>query len=227
LLKIALTPWPPLPKLGEGVPEAEWRAGVRACHQRTYTGNGRMTTLIEFLEAELARRAWRPADLARAANVPDATISHILNGSRRAGPEVCSALARGLDEPPERIFRLAGLLPPLPPAVEEEHEAVRILRGLPSDLRAAAMRILRSLVPGASPTPVPGGPDPTGARSLDRDRDPYLEVLEQLWDKTPDWKKKDIAAQIRIAVEEYQREQGASVAGQGEGEASEAERPLA
>jgi len=55
-----------------------------------------METLVKFLEAELVRRSWRQADLARAARVPDATIHHILNGSRRAGPEVCNALARAL-----------------------------------------------------------------------------------------------------------------------------------
>jgi transcriptional regulator with XRE-family HTH domain len=172
-----------------------------------------MESLIEYLEAELLRRSWRPADLARAARLPDATISHILNGSRRAGPEVCSALARALDEPPERIFRLAGLLPPLPPEVEEETEAVRILRSLPPELRAVALRMLRSLRPGsprapAAPEPPPQAGSvsgPAGAVSPP-DRDPYLEVLEQLWDKAPDWKKKDIAAQIRATVEEYQRE---------------------
>jgi transcriptional regulator with XRE-family HTH domain len=182
-----------------------------------------MDTLIEYLENELVRRSWRPADLARAAGVPDATISHILNGSRRAGPEVCSALARALDEPPERVFRLAGLLPPLPPPVEEEREAVRILRDLTPDLRAAAMRMLRSLKPGASPAASPSsfGPSAEAGRveaASDLARDPYLEVLEQLWDKAPDWKKKDIAAQIRVAVEEYQREQGEGATGRGGGE---------
>jgi hypothetical protein len=32
LLKMTLTPRPPLPNLGEGVPEAEQRVGVRACY---------------------------------------------------------------------------------------------------------------------------------------------------------------------------------------------------
>jgi transcriptional regulator with XRE-family HTH domain len=185
-----------------------------------------MESLIEFLEAELVRRSWRQADLARAARVPDATIHHILNGTRRAGPEVCNALARALDEPPERIFRMAGLLPPLSPAVEEEQEAVSILRGLSPDLRVAAMRMLRSLRPGASPDPSRRAPSLAGPPSLEAaspiatspDRDPYLEVLEQLWDKAPDWKKKDIAAQIRATVEEYQREQEAGVTGQLEDE---------
>jgi hypothetical protein len=141
--------------------------------------------------------------------VPDATIHHILNGNRRAGPEVCNALARALGQSPERIFRLAGLLPPLPPAVEEEREAMSILRRLPPDLREAAMRMLRGLRPGAAPSsPITAsGPIQTEDSSLSGGRDPYLEVLEQLWDKAPDWKKKDIAAQIRVTVEEDQREQ--------------------
>ena len=193
-----------------------------------------MENLTDFLEAELARRSWRPADLARAAGVPDATISHILNGSRRAGPDVCNALARALDKPPERIFRLAGLLPPVPPAVEEEQEAVRILRGLSPDLREAAMRMLRGLRPGVSPAPSPGlahGEGVAASHSTEASPtrppgrvkpDPHLAVLEQLWDKTPDWKKKDIAAQIRASVDEYQREQEEQVAGQAGDEGREA-----
>jgi transcriptional regulator with XRE-family HTH domain len=169
-----------------------------------------MTTLVDYLEDELQRRSWRPADLARAVGVPDATISHILNGSRRAGPEVCNAIARALGEPPERIFRLAGLLPGLPAPVEEEREAVRILRGLSPDLRAVAMRLLRSLK-SESPHPPPAAP---GAPAPD----PYLEVLEQLWDKAPDWKKKDIAAQIRTTVEEYQGEQARQMASRAKGD---------
>ena len=198
-----------------------------------------MENLTDFLEAELARRSWRPADLARAAGVPDATISHILNGSRRAGPDVCNALARALDKQPERIFRLAGLLPPLPPAVEEEQEAVRILRGLSPDLREAAMRMLRGLRPGVSPAPSPGlargegvvtsnstkaspARPPGKGSPPDGVQDPHLAVLEQLWDKTPDWKKKDIAAQIRASADEYQREQEEQAAGQAEDEGREA-----
>jgi len=178
-----------------------------------------METLVNFLEAELIRRSWRPADLARAAGVPDATISHILNSSRRAGPEVCNALARALDEPPERVFRLAGLLPPLPPPVEEEREAVRILRGLSPDLREAALRMLRGLRPGAVPPPAPDRAEADALQEISPPgRDPYLEVLEQLWDQAPDWKKKDIAAQIRATVEEVQREQGGVIGRWGEEE---------
>ena len=182
-----------------------------------------MTTLIDYLEEQLQRRTWRPADLARAAGVPDATISHILKGSRRAGPDVCNAIARALNESPEKIFRMAGLLPPLPRSVEEEREAVRILRALPPDMRAVAMRLLRSLKPDLPYAPPPSLSDPNQAADSEAP-DPYLEVLEQLWDKAPDWKKKDIAAQIRTTVEEYQAEQEGRVADRAGGDADEADR---
>jgi transcriptional regulator with XRE-family HTH domain len=182
-----------------------------------------MTTLIDYLEDQLQRRTWRPADLARAAGVPDATISHILKGSRRAGPDVCNAIARALNEPPEKIFRLAGLLPSLPRSVEEEREAVRILRALPPDMRAVAMRLLRSLKPDLPYAAPPSTSDAGQAAGSDAP-DPYMEILEQLWDKAPDWKKKDIAAQIRTTVEEYQAEQEEWVADRAEGDSGEVDR---
>ncbi len=52
---------------------------------------------------------------------------------------------------PEKVFRLAGLLPPRP------------------------------------------------------ERDTYYESLESLWERLPDWKKKDIVLQIRAVVDEQER----------------------
>lgn len=73
----------------------------------------------EWLEKELRNRGWRPADLAHRARVNTGTISNILNGFRRAGPDVCLAIARALKVPPEEVFRRAGLLPPLPAPVDD------------------------------------------------------------------------------------------------------------
>lgn len=69
---------------------------------------------VEWIEGELEKRKWRPADLARAAALYPATISKVLNEDRQAGPDVCLALARAFKLPPELVFRKAGLLPELP-----------------------------------------------------------------------------------------------------------------
>lgn len=66
-----------------------------------------------WLKLELEKRSWKQADLVRASGLSDGAISHILNGTRQAGPEVCRALAHAFVFPPEHIFRLAGLLPPI------------------------------------------------------------------------------------------------------------------
>jgi transcriptional regulator with XRE-family HTH domain len=108
--------------------------------------------LINWLEDQLNKRGWRPADLARTANIPDATLSNILNQNRKAGPDVCNAIAKALNEPPEKIFRLAGLLPYLPPAVEEEREAIVIFRSLPADIRAIVLQMLRSFKTSVNPS---------------------------------------------------------------------------
>lgn len=68
----------------------------------------------DWIESELAQREWRPADLARVAGIDSGQLSRILNRMRRAGPDTCLAIARALKVPPEKVFRQAGLLPPLP-----------------------------------------------------------------------------------------------------------------
>lgn len=64
-----------------------------------------------WLEEQLELRGWRPSDLATAAGLSNATISRVLNGDRRAGPEVATAIAKALSLPPEFVFRQVGLLP--------------------------------------------------------------------------------------------------------------------
>lgn len=74
----------------------------------------------EWLEEEITKRAWRPADLARASGLYQSTVWKVLNRERLAGPEVCQALARALKLPAEVVYRKAGLLPELPAPVQDE-----------------------------------------------------------------------------------------------------------
>lgn len=65
----------------------------------------------EWLEEQLELRGWRPVDLANAAGLPNATISRILNGDRKAGPDVATSIARALNLSVDYVFRQAALLP--------------------------------------------------------------------------------------------------------------------
>lgn len=90
-----------------------------------------------WLEYQLAMRGWRPIDLANAAGVPNATISRVLNGDRKAGPEVATAIADALDLSPEFVFRRAGLLPDLPPPERDPtfQELTEVMRNMSPDER--------------------------------------------------------------------------------------------
>ena len=104
-----------------------------------------MHELINYIETELRRRGWRPADLARHARITDASLSRILNESRRAGPDICRAIARALNEPPEKIFRLAGLLPPARDPGDDEEELLYHYRDLDEVGQREARAVIRAL----------------------------------------------------------------------------------
>lgn len=92
---------------------------------------------VQWLDEELARRNWRPADLARAAGISTGSLSQIYSGTRNAGPDIANAIARGLNLPPDTVFRHAGLLPESPgPAVDSIlQELDEILRNMTHDQR--------------------------------------------------------------------------------------------
>lgn len=104
-----------------------------------------MERFLNWLEAELKHRDWQPADLARKAGLGHATIHKILNGDRKAGPDVSLAIARALGEDPVRVFRLAGLLPPQPDPAPGETELLHAFRGLPGSQQAFFLRMVRGL----------------------------------------------------------------------------------
>jgi len=91
-------------------------------------GNG----FADWLEEELAARGWKPADLARASKLSNATVSRILNGERNAGPDVALAIAKGLNLSADFVFRRAGLLPPQPGSERDPsfQEIVEIMRNM-------------------------------------------------------------------------------------------------
>ena len=63
-----------------------------------------------WLQQELDKRGWNHTELARRSEVSPGQISRVVNGSRGAGPDLCIAIAKGLDLPREEVFRARGWL---------------------------------------------------------------------------------------------------------------------
>ena len=66
--------------------------------------------LISWLQQEIDTRGWGQAELARRSGVTPGQISRLLNGTRKAGPELCISIAKGLGLPREEVFRMRGWL---------------------------------------------------------------------------------------------------------------------
>lgn len=64
-----------------------------------------------WLIDEMNTRGWSNSELARRANVVPSTVSMIVSRRKKPGIDFCTGIARALKTPPERVFRLAGLLP--------------------------------------------------------------------------------------------------------------------
>ena len=63
-----------------------------------------------WLQQELDKRGWNHTELARRSEVTPGQISRVANGSRGAGPDLCIAIAKGLDLSREKVFRARGWL---------------------------------------------------------------------------------------------------------------------
>ena len=103
-----------------------------------------METFITWLEEELKKRAWRPADLARQGAIDTGSVSRILNGTRRPGPENCVAIAKALNYSPEVVFRQAGLLPSGPEPDLQVEEATQLFQKLSPAQREFVLQALRA-----------------------------------------------------------------------------------
>jgi len=86
------------------------------------------------------------------------------------------AIARALGERPERVFRMAGLLPALPRNEEEEKEAIALLRRLSPEMRTVALNILQSMLPDRQPPQIQLA-EPPAAYHLDSIDEEILNFL--------------------------------------------------
>lgn len=92
----------------------------------------------DWLRAELEKRDWSQAELARQSNISPAQITRLLNGERGIGENGIIAIARALKLPVDLVFEKAGLLPPKPELSPIKRKLAHIAEDLPdSDVELA------------------------------------------------------------------------------------------
>jgi transcriptional regulator with XRE-family HTH domain len=75
---------------------------------------------INWLTEEVNQRGWSNSELSRRSGMATSTISMIFSEQSKPGWDFCLAIATAFGEPPEKVFRLAGLLPSLPGSEDEQ-----------------------------------------------------------------------------------------------------------
>lgn len=99
----------------------------------------------EWVNRERRAKNLTYAEMERIANVGNATIGRPARNLTTPTAFVCKAIATALEMEPEDVQRRAGLLDPVLPAVAEEDELIRILRGLRDEPRRTVAAMLRGL----------------------------------------------------------------------------------
>ena len=145
-----------------------------------------MNEFVNWLTITLEKRGWTASELARRAGVVPSTISMVINGYNEPSMEFCVKVAEALNESAIDVLRVAGHLPPLPPAVVAEDEALRLFRQVPAHLRGLALQMLG--VFASSPTQVTpealAGMHPGDIIPLrDWTDHPVVRVMEQFGDE--------------------------------------------
>ena len=152
------------------------------------------SSFTQWLSAEVEERGWTFGELGRRANLSSGMMSKVMTESALPSWNFCLKTSRALQMPAEDVFRIAGLLPSLPPEVAEEREAISILRSLSTRMRQAAMTMLRALAREEG-APV-GGSDPPAAYTLEDDAF-VRELLEEFRQVPDEWKE--------VAIQEFRR----------------------
>lgn len=102
-----------------------------------------MSAFGDWLADELTRRGWSHNELARRAGVSQPNVSAIAKG-QNPGCDFCIKIAAALEVPPEKVLRLAGILPSdLPSDDSNLQELIELARSLPPEEREELLKYAR------------------------------------------------------------------------------------
>ena len=88
----------------------------------------------------------------------------IANGSRRPGPDLCSAIAKALKVPEEEVFRAAGLINEIPKSIPGQDEMAYIYAHLPPEQQEHLRDYARFLLDKQERQQTRPNPNPANAR---------------------------------------------------------------
>ncbi len=111
---------------------------------RKSLGREEQRPFAAWLAAQLQRKGWTQADLAREAGLSRQAISYYMSKkSKYPGAEPLAAVCKALGVPYEQALQALGHIPADTPQTAESREAAFIVAHLPDDRRTEAMRYLR------------------------------------------------------------------------------------
>lgn len=109
----------------------------------------------DWLREEIYKRNLNNAKLARLGGVTTAQISRIVAGTRGAGPDVCIAIAKGLQLPREEVFRARGWLlaqpeDPYGPEIDPRAEQLaKKVSQMPLETREVTLKAMEAVLNSA------------------------------------------------------------------------------
>lgn len=100
--------------------------------------------LRAWLPKELEQRGWSYSELARRTGLSQSLVSKTLLGERHPSADFCVKVAQALGEPPEKVLRLAGILPTGPASDEDTlQELIELARSLPPEDQKEILEYVR------------------------------------------------------------------------------------
>lgn len=99
----------------------------------------------QWLISEMEKRRYNQGALAKAIGMSRPFVTRVLNGERAPSVEFCNRVASALGESPEKLLRLAGILPtsPAPDDSPTLQEIVELARNLSPEDQSDVLEYIR------------------------------------------------------------------------------------
>ena len=98
----------------------------------------------EWLASEMEKRRFSQRALAKKTGISQPVVSRVLSGEKAPSVDFCNRVAQALGESPEKLLRLAGILPASPASEDDTlQELIELARNLPPEDRTELLEYAR------------------------------------------------------------------------------------